>query len=104
MFIFIFILFILFADAETVEVDPDLEFNEQLVEFKNDLCNSVVNRFTTDKEKGGVVLNEFGKKRNIVTVDVCNEHSYIMASLLDPRVKTVPFEGNILNVITIMIV
>jgi hypothetical protein len=65
-----------------------------LIAFQKELCQAVVDRFTNDKEKGEKVFDKEGKARRIVTADIFHNKNYILASLLDPRIKDVPFLGN----------
>ncbi|XP_035713793.1 uncharacterized protein LOC118438118 [Folsomia candida] len=66
----------------------------QLLGFKASLVTSVVQRFTTNKDRGERILNADGKTRNIVTIDAMSSKAYILAAVLDPRIKTLPFQGH----------
>lgn len=59
-----------------------------LIQFKHRLRDSVVQRFGTTHNAGQ------GKGRKIVTSDVLNDKFYIISTLLDPKMKTLPFEGS----------
>jgi hypothetical protein len=80
-----------FNDRE--DLDPH---QEELKNFKTGLCKSIIDRFTNDKEKGERIIGSNGKNRQIVTVDIFHNSRYILAALLDPRIKTAPFLGNFL--------
>jgi hypothetical protein len=76
-----------FTAAESVDVEAIVT----LMNFKQDLVKSVKERFTTDKDSGEKVLNEKGNARQIVTINLPKIKSYILATLLDPRIKGTPF-------------
>jgi len=58
------------------------------------LLDSVLSRFTTNQEKGEKVVVG-GKQRRIVTADVLADETYVMAALLDPRIKPTPFKSKL---------
>jgi len=78
---------------ESTTIENENPYFKEMSEFKQSLVHSVVNRFTTNKEKGEKVIDEKGKIRRIVTLDIFNEKAFVIASLLDPRIKTSIFEG-----------
>jgi len=53
----------------------------------------VITRFGTAKEKGQKIKDAYGNEKKIVAVDVFNDENYILATILDPRFKTFPFDG-----------
>lgn len=91
-----FVIDLLFAGAKNNQIDDDIDLNlySKLLDFRERLCNSVITRFTTktgtDAEDPGQVIN-----RRIVTYDILNNKNYVLASLLDPRIKTAPFKGTL---------
>lgn len=64
-----------------------------LTKFKKLLIESLLARFTTDKEGGEKVVEKDGKTRNIFTINLFFQKSYILATVLDPRLKLRPFLG-----------
>lgn len=77
------------------EPESDSEDNNQhpqnfLIRFKKNLRDSVMLRFGTHPDSGQVP----GRGRRIVTSNVVNDKFYILATVLDPKLKTIPFEGN----------
>lgn len=77
---------------------PDIsDESEQLIAFKAELRRSVWQRFETNRESGQKVTGVTGADRNIVTCDVFNEKNYILATILDPRLKLLPFTGKSMN-------
>ncbi len=70
------------------EVDEDDDEGSYIRAFKEMLKQSVLQRFDTHH---GDALKAIGRK--IVTTDIFNDPFYILATILDPRSKTVPFEG-----------
>lgn len=78
-------------DAGDDEPDEDSE-QAFLKTFKIKLKTCLMQRFENDKSKGQKVQG-----RNIVTTDIFNDKFYILATILDPRCKTIPFEGQYLS-------
>jgi len=78
---------------QDVIIEDDSDFCFELTEFQSALCQSICNRFTNNKDIGEKIHDLTGKARRIVTVDVFNDPTYILATLLDPRIKVVPFNG-----------
>lgn len=63
-------------------------------EFRSAVIQSLLDRFTNDKEKGEAVYNKTtNKRRNIITIDIFSSVPFILAALLDPRIKDLPFLG-----------
>ena len=62
-------------------------------EFKLKLISSIKDRFTVDKDKGEKVLKPNGKPSHIHTINILGMEKCILATLLDPRLKSTPFEG-----------
>lgn len=72
--------------SENDEEDEEVSF---ITSFKENLKQSVLQRFDTDHGEAHKVIG-----RKIVTTDIFNDPFYILSTILDPRSKTVPFEGN----------
>lgn len=73
--------------------------NAELVGFKKELLKWLINRFTFNKEGGEkYVVVEQETSRNIYTTNVLKGRAYVLASLLDNRIKDKPFSG-IYNII-----
>jgi len=71
---------------------------EAMHKFKENLLSSVITRFTTPPPPSGKrtavrSLWEENKIRHIVTVDIFHSEEYILAAVLDPRWKLIPFQG-----------
>lgn len=76
------------SDPEDHNVDPEYF----LEKFRRALRDSVLKRFGTDQDSGQPAAV---RGRKIVTSNVVNDKYYILATLLDPKLKTIPFEGNL---------
>ncbi|OXA47250.1 Zinc finger BED domain-containing protein RICESLEEPER 1 [Folsomia candida] len=82
--------------AKEVKIDEDLEpeLIKNLWDFKNALCESFITRFSHDMESDEPIINKAtGKPRRIVTYNVMRNKNFILAALLDPRIKSVPFNN-----------
>ena len=75
------------TEVKEVAIGENLDYVKDLKEFKDSIIHHLLLRFTT---KPGTNTN-----KRIVTVDVMNNKNHIIATLLDPRFKQYPFEGNI---------
>jgi hypothetical protein len=65
-----------------------------LQQYKESLIWNVVQRFTNNKALGEKFTNEDGTFRpRVVTIQAFKNKSYVIASLLDPRIKLRPFTG-----------
>lgn len=80
---------------ESASISDEVDDAEKdfLVQFRKKLLESITDRFTKDKEKGQNVVTEDGTIRRIKTVDVFHDLKYILATILDPRIKDAPFTG-----------
>jgi len=76
---------------EAIQVKSELPVSD----FKGKLITSLINRFTIDMAAGEKVVGSNGNFRRIITVNLVKRKPYILASLLDPRVKLKPFEGTL---------
>lgn len=76
----------------TTHIEENLECCQEALQFQKFLNDTVNIRFGTNYSTRGVV-DAAGKTRKIVTVNVFKSKVYILAALLDPRVKLVPFQG-----------
>lgn len=70
----------------TFEEDEDEDVGNSLREH---FIEQIKQRFDTKSDQAS--------GRHIVTLDVFNNELYILSTLLDPRVKTLPFEGTSLS-------
>ena len=70
--------------------EVDFSFSDEMLKFKKKLIFNVIARFTTSPEKG--LCDDEGKPRRGFSIDVCNAKTYMMASMLDPRIKLTPFK------------
>lgn len=75
-------------------IPPRIHYGHHLTNFKGATVKALVDRFTTDKDKGEKVMNANNTPRNIVTLDLFSNKLYVIASILDPRVHTLPYDGN----------
>lgn len=84
-------------DVQAVFVDGNYNVEEDLTglkQFQIDICATVRDRFTTDKTNGEKIVDPVtNKTRNVASINIFNYKPYIMAALLDPRVKQTPFNG-----------
>lgn len=81
-------------ELESVTLGPDLDTLEELSMFKEQLLNSCLTRFTgRDPVTREAPRTPAGRLRNIVTIDLFNHEAYIMATVLDPRTRLLPFDG-----------
>ncbi len=78
------------TESESDSEDHSEQPQTFLVKFRNGLRDSVLQRFGTDQESGQQVA---ARGRKIVTCNVVNDKYYVLATLLDPKLKTIPFEG-----------
>lgn len=72
---------------------PDDLLGGDAKSMKELLINAVTDRMTKDKEHGEFVKDAAGRTRNIVTSNIFSNEHFILATLLDPRIKMVPFQG-----------
>lgn len=79
--------FLAFSDVNKAEIEEHLDFVKEITEFKKAVLDCLICRFTSAPGSSS--------NRKIVTVDVLNNKNFILASLLDPRIKLVIFKGNI---------
>jgi len=77
---------------EDVKFEDSTESLSELLNFKLELQASVLKRFGTSKLSAQETAED-KRDRRIVTLDVVNDEYFILATLLDPRLKTGPFEG-----------
>lgn len=95
---------IVLTGAKEVKIDEDLEpeLIKNLWDFKNALCESFITRFSHDMESDEPIINKAtGKPRRIVTYNVMRNKNFILAALLDPRIKSVPFNSKIITLLNI---
>jgi hypothetical protein len=78
-----------FLEIENTTISVDRSNNVELEKFKTSLLECTVQRFT-----GGRGLIQ-GQKRQVYTTDITSNTNYILAALLDPRIKTAPFIGKL---------
>ncbi|ODM90229.1 Zinc finger BED domain-containing protein 4 [Orchesella cincta] len=90
----------MFTDYNDIEIDPNLEEYDELVKFREELRHCVVRRFETNKSNGQKVLDQDENETRLVGIDVFNNQFYLLATVLDPRLKLKIFEGNVSNGMT----
>jgi len=93
------------CEVELTGLPEGEETWDAIIDFKLNLISSVVTRFTThsDRARSRVPsLSSDDEVRNTVTVDVFQSEKYILATVLDPRVKMTPFKGERLLIILII--
>lgn len=76
-------------DLDSVQTEDD----EEMESFKTQLKEFVKERFETKPDQTAASVQDSDSRSKIVTIDVFNDKLYILATLLDPRCKTIPFEG-----------
>jgi len=81
-----------------IEIDKRIEHATEVTAFKDELKKCLLERFGYDKERNQKVIGPSGKERRIVTLDIFHNPFYVLATLLDPRIKTVPFGGKEFNI------
>jgi len=93
----------LISELDEVEIDSTIELGDELRKFQVDLRLCVIRRFETDNLKGQKVMNSDGIATKLVAIDVFNNAFYVLAAILDPRVKMKLFDGNtILKVVLVI--
>jgi hypothetical protein len=74
---------------DDVLIDDSNRRHLEISEFRDNLKGCIVQRFS-----GKANLRQ-GQKRKVFTFDVFHNEAHILASLLDPRVKHIPFQSKI---------
>jgi len=84
----------MFSGIQKVQIPEDLEeHTENIKNFQEKLLSSIFQRFTVNKERGEQNLDSNGRPARFFSTNVMNDETYILATLLDPRIKQVPFQG-----------
>lgn len=106
------------TDFDEVEIDNSSDLAQELLIFKQALRKFVLARFETDRSKRQKVTiplvvdkksSTFSADQEIkcfdcprrVAVDIFNHEYYVLATLLDPRIKTMPFDGRFMGLYNI---
>lgn len=78
-------------EIQNTDVVDEMEYAEDVRKFKNSLFTSIMQRFVNDEAQ--VPSGSKKRGRRIVVTNIYKNIDYILATLLDPRIRTTIFEG-----------